>query len=134
LNAIFVPGVLNKVVHTELRRLLSSSDCMLSFRLFGKSKWPFFVRMKPSSPSFRELVSPTSSVEGGRLQFQLEEPGRFLLPPVQPNSIYPVKINERGGGRRPCDTIFAQSTLVPHGNGTFLRRSSSVSPQPRLNC
>jgi hypothetical protein len=90
--------------------------------------------METSSPSFRELVSPTSSVEGGRLQLQLEEPGWFLLSPVQPNSICPVQIFERGGGRSPCETILAQSTLVPHGNGTFLRRPSSVSNQPRLNC
>jgi hypothetical protein len=71
-------------------------------------------------------------VEGGRLQLQLEEPGRLLLLPVQPDSICPVKVVERGGGRSPRNTILALVTLVPHSHGSLLRRSPGASPQSRL--
>jgi hypothetical protein len=71
-------------------------------------------------------------LEGGRLQLQLEEPGRFLFPPVQPNPNCPVKVVERGDGRSPCNTILAQSTLVPYSDGTLLRRSPGAYPSPDL--
>jgi len=87
LNAIFVPGVLNKLADTESRPPLSSGDWMLSHRrsgassLFGKSKWTFLRRNGTDNSLVSCAGFPTSSLEGGRLQLQLEEPGRFCFPP-----------------------------------------------------
>ncbi|KAI9550772.1 hypothetical protein GHT06_004559 [Daphnia sinensis] len=96
------------------RRLDAVPSCVQKHPIYlGSPSGPFRVRMEPPTPSFRELVSPTTSMESGRIQLQLERPERILLPPVQFNSL-----------RSYCYSILAEPTLVPDGHGTLLRHPS----------
>jgi hypothetical protein len=95
LSAVFVPGILNTLADAESSRAPSSGDWMLSPRAFKsiQSIWEVQVdlfasewnRQLPRFVSWFQNHKPrwfkTTSMESGRVQLQMERPGRILLPP-----------------------------------------------------